>query len=161
MSTALTRPTKGRMASVAFHGFCQVCESGSMRLFKSHHPGIADGDQRRDFVYVSDVVRATLHFAATSTRCENGLYNVGTGSARSFNDLGNAVFSALHRAPSLDYIPMPPDLQGRYQYFTEAKISKLRAAGFSETMTRLEDGVRQYVQDYLDEPSRRGVVDLP
>ena len=126
---------KGRMASVVFHGFHQVRESGSLRLFQSHRSGIANGDQKRDFVYVRDAVRATLHFLAASTPCENGLYNVGTGTARSFNDLAQRIFSALHCPPLIDYIPMPPDLQDRYQYFTEANISRLRAAGFTDTMT--------------------------
>ncbi len=140
---------KGRMASVVFHGYRQILETGFIRLFQSNQLNMADGDQKRDFVFVRDVVAATLHFAIDSVRYENGLYNVGTGRARSFNDLAKAIFSALGRAPRIEYIPMPQDLRGRYQSFTEAVLFKLREAGYTNVMTSLEDGVRDYVLNHL------------
>lgn len=140
---------KGRMASVVFHGFRQVLDTGSICLFESLCPTIAHGDQQRDFIYVRDVVRATLHFLAPETRFDSGLYNVGTGVSRTFNQLARAIFTALEREPRIEYFPMPQDLRGRYQHFTQATISKLRQAGFLEAMTSLEDGVRDYVHDYL------------
>jgi ADP-L-glycero-D-manno-heptose 6-epimerase len=140
---------KGRMASVVYHGFQQIQETGAIRLFKSHKNEIADGDQQRDFVYVADVVAATLHFLDPQVRAGSGLYNVGVGQARRFNDLAHAIFSALGRAPRIVYYPMPQDLQGRYQYFTQAVIGKLRSAGFLNSMTSLETGVCDYVQNHL------------
>jgi ADP-L-glycero-D-manno-heptose 6-epimerase len=140
---------KGRMASVVYHGFQQIRDTGQIRLFQSHREGIPDGGQKRDFIFVQDVVEATLHFLDPSGSWNNGLYNVGVGCARTFSDLADAVFAALGRSPRIDYIPMPADLRSRYQYFTEAKVDKLRGAGFRRPMRSLEEGVRQYVQDYL------------
>lgn len=138
---------KGRMASVAKHGYHQVLETGQIALFQSHKPGIADGGQQRDFVFVDDVVDITVHLfdAPVSERAPNGLYNAGTGEARSFDDLARAVFIAMGREPDIRYIPMPEDLRGRYQYFTQATTPKLRRAGFSQPFHTLEQGVAAYV----------------
>jgi len=145
---------KGRMASVAYHGFQQIRRTGVIRLFQSHRAGIPDGGQKRDFVFVGDVVHATLHFLESREPAPNGLYNVGVGKARTFADLARAVFSSVGRRPNIHYIPMPDDLRSRYQYFTEARIDKLRQAGFEQPMRCLEEGVRQYVQSSLVKESR-------
>ncbi|MES2547996.1 MAG: ADP-glyceromanno-heptose 6-epimerase [Pseudomonadota bacterium] len=144
---------KERMASVAFHTFNQVTSTGGMKLFKSNKADVADGMQMRDFVYVKDCADIIVHFfeqALVSKKpCPNGIYNIGTGKARSFNDLASAVMNSMHKAPQIEYIDMPEDLQGKYQYFTEASVAKLRAAGYSKAFTSLEDGVNDYVQNYL------------
>ena len=138
---------KERMASVAFHTFNQMRDSGTMRLFKSDHPDVADGMQLRDFVYVKDAAEVVAHFLEHPDK--SGIFNVGTGEARSFRDLANAVMSSMGREPSITWIDMPEDLQGKYQYFTQADMTKLRAAGYSKPFRSLEDGVRDYVQHYL------------
>jgi ADP-L-glycero-D-manno-heptose 6-epimerase len=138
---------KGRMASVAFHAYHQIMESGRVRLFKSYREGTADGGQRRDFVYVEDAVAATLHLLETpvSPHAPNGLYNVGTGEACTFAELARAVFAALRRDPVIEYIPMPEDLRDRYQYFTQARIDKLRRSGFTRAFHPIKAGVRAYM----------------
>lgn len=138
---------KGRMASVALHAWKQVKETGRVRLFKSHREGIPDGGQKRDFVYVADAVDATLHFldAPASAAAPNGLYNVGTGQARTFADLAKAVFAALGLAPKIEYFDMPEDLRAQYQYFTQAAVAKLRRAGFTRPFRSIEEGVKEYV----------------
>jgi ADP-L-glycero-D-manno-heptose 6-epimerase len=145
---------KGRMASVVYHGFQQIRETGTIQLFQSHRDGFPDGGQKRDFVFVQDVVDATLHFLTAPASAESGLYNVGVGRARTFADLATAAFAALGLPPRIEYIPMPEDLRNRYQYFTEAKIEKLRSAGFERPMCSLEEGVRQYVQNHLVKESK-------
>jgi ADP-L-glycero-D-manno-heptose 6-epimerase len=144
---------KERMASVAFHTFNQVKATGGMKLFKSNKPDFADGMQMRDFVYVKDCADIIVHFfdkaTDSKTPCKNGIYNVGTGKARSFKDLASAVMHSMDKSPQIDYIDMPDDLQGKYQYFTQANIEKLRAAGYTKPFTSLEDGVKDYVQNYL------------
>lgn len=138
---------KGRMASVAFHTFNQFRETGAMKLFKSDKPGVADGEQQRDFVYVKDCAAIIAHFFAGNG--QNGIYNIGTGKARSFRDLATNVMTSMGKAPNIIYIEMPDDLKGKYQYFTEAPMAKIHAAGYTAPMTSLEDGVRDYVQNYL------------
>jgi len=142
---------KGRMASVAFHAFHQIEKTGQVRLFQSHREGIPHGGQRRDFVYVADAVDATLHLFDTPAESDapNGLYNVGTGVARSFADLARAVFAALDRDSNIEYIPMPEDIREKYQYFTQAAIAKLRRSGFDRPFRSIEKGVLEYVRDYL------------
>lgn len=135
---------KGRMASVVLHACDQIRATGGMRLFRSHRAGIADGEQKRDFVAAEDVVDA-LHFALAKPLAR-GLYNLGSGRARSFLDLAHATFAALGRAPSIEFIDTPPELRARYQYFTEARMQKLRAAGWSHPATPLEKGVARYVE---------------
>jgi ADP-L-glycero-D-manno-heptose 6-epimerase len=138
---------KERMASVAFHTFNQFNQTGTMKLFKGTKAGIADGEQQRDFVYVKDCAAIVAHFFQHKTA--NGIYNIGTGQARCFKDLATNVIESLGKAPHITYIDMPEDLRGKYQYFTEAKMAKLRKAGYSAPFTSLEDGVKDYVQNYL------------
>ena len=144
---------KERMASVAFHTFNQVKDTGRMQLFKSNKADVTDGMQMRDFVYVKDCAEIIVHFLsqaiATKKPCKNAIYNIGTGKARSFNDLANAVMLSMDKAPQIEYIDMPEDLQGKYQYFTQASVAKLRAAGYTKAFTSLEEGVNDYVQNYL------------
>jgi len=138
---------KGRMASVVLHAFDQIRASGRVRLFRSHRPDCADGEQKRDFVAVEDVL-AALHFALEHPLAR-GIYNLGTGRARSFLDLARATFAALGRAPAIEFVDTPAELRARYQYFTEARMEKLRGAGWSRPPTPLEDGVADYVKRLL------------
>ena len=143
---------KERMASVAFHTFNQFKETGTMKLFKGTKTGVEDGMQLRDFVYVKDAANVVVHFltgALASKPVTNGIYNVGTGLARSFKDLSENVMKSQGRQPHITYIDMPVDLQGKYQYFTQADIKKLRNAGYKTPFTSLEDGVSDYVKNYL------------
>lgn len=138
---------KGRMASVIFHTVKQIRETGSMKLFRSHRPDFQDGQQLRDFVYVKDVVEVCLFFLKNQQN--SGLYNVGTGKARSFWGLAVSTFEAMGLVPNIEFIDMPADIRENYQYFTEANMAKLRAAGYNADFYKLENGVRDYVQDYL------------
>lgn len=138
---------KARMASVIFHAYRQINETGKVRLFRSHKPEFSDGEQLRDFVYVKDVVNV-LMFMMKNTP-ESGLYNLGTGKARSFNALANATFSALNIPASIEYIDTPQDIRDKYQYFTEAEMGKLLNAGYTGGFMTLEEGVADYVQNYL------------
>ena len=143
---------KDAMASVIFKAVPQIRENGSVKLFKSHRQGIGHGGQLRDFVYVKDVVDVVAFLIENPS--VNGLFNLGTGKARSFKDLASAVFKALNLPVSINYIDMPESIRDRYQYFTEAPMDKLQGAGFSSPMTDLETGVMDYVTRYLatDEP---------
>ena len=134
---------KGRMASMVWHGYHQIFKEGSVRLFESHRPDYAHGGQLRDFIYVKDVVRVMLSFA--ERREVSGLFNLGTGQARSFRDLIEATFAALEKSASIQYIPMPMDLQDRYQYFTQATMAKTGQAGIRYIPTPLEEAVADYV----------------
>lgn len=138
---------KGRMASVVFHAFQQIRARGFVELFCSHRPEYRDGWQLRDFVHVSDVV-AVCQWLADHLP-ESGLYNLGTGQARSFNDLAKATFAGMDLPPDIRYITMPVDIRDRYQYFTEADMQKLRHAGFPQTFRTLEEGVMDYVRHSL------------
>ena len=138
---------KGRMASVVFHAFGQIQNSGSVKLFRSHKEGIADGEQMRDFIYVKDICDVCLHLM--KHRKHSGIYNLGTGKARSFNDLAKSIFSSLNLPVNIDYIDTPADIRDKYQYFTEANMDKLREAGYSKPFTSLEEGVNDYVLNYL------------
>lgn len=143
---------KERMASVALHSFNQFRTMGTVKLFKSHREGYADGMQLRDFVYVKDAAAVVAHFlnqALNNTPCSNGIYNVGTGQARAFKDLATAVMTSMGKTPHITYIDMPDDLKGKYQYFTEANMAKLRATGYTQPFHSLEEGVQDYVQNYL------------
>ncbi len=139
---------KGRMASVVFHAYPQVRTQGLIRLFRSHRPEFADGEQLRDFIYVKDVVEIAVKWLTGTI--ESGIYNLGTGQARTFADLANAVFSAAHTAPSIEFIDIPPDIREAYQYFTEADMNRFRAAGFRHIFRSLEEGVDDYVTQYLN-----------
>lgn len=138
---------KGRMASVIFHCYQQIQKTGEMKLFRSHRADFADGEQKRDFIYVKDVMDICLFFM--QRRPESGLYNVGTGNARTFHDLVAATFKSAKKAKVISFIDTPVDIRDTYQYFTEASIKKLRSAGYSQPFHALEDGIRDYVSRYL------------
>lgn len=138
---------KGRMASVIWHAFRQINEKGSLNLFRSHRPDYGDGEQMRDFIYVKDLIDVCIFFM--EHRKNSGIYNLGTGIARSFNDLGKATFVAIGKEVQINYIDTPIDIRDKYQYFTEANMSKLRNIGFTQPFHTLEDGVKDYVQNYL------------
>ncbi|SFJ87773.1 ADP-glyceromanno-heptose 6-epimerase [Bradyrhizobium sp. Gha] len=143
---------KGTMMSVLARRFDDVKAGRVVQLFKSHRDGIADGDQRRDFIYVDDVVRVIMWLLATPA--VSGLFNVGTGKARSFRDLMLAAYAALGTRPNIEYVDMPEQIRGSYQYFTESKVDRLCRAGYNGGFTPLEDAVKAYVGDYLDRPDR-------
>ena len=134
---------KGRMASVVLQAYDQIHERGMVRLFESHHPDYEHGGQKRDFVFVDDVV-GVLRFALEKP-IPRGVFNLGTGTARTFGDLARATFASLGREADIEFVPTPEDIRERYQYFTQADMSKLRAAGYAEEFTSLEEGVRRYV----------------
>jgi ADP-L-glycero-D-manno-heptose 6-epimerase len=138
---------KGRMASVAHHAIGQARRKGRIRLFRSHRPDVEDGEQKRDFVWVGDAVETILN--VLDRRPPSGLYNVGTGRARTFADMARAIFEALDRPPSIEYFDMPEDLRGRYQYFTEADVGKLKKAEAAPSWTSLEEGIARYVEHAL------------
>lgn len=138
---------KGRMASVIFHAFHQINKTGSMNLFRSHNADYKDGEQLRDFVYVKDVVKVCLFLM--KNRPNNGLYNLGTGEARTFLDLTKATFKAMGKTENIGFIDTPIDIRDKYQYFTEAKMNKLISVGYKEPFTSLEEGVTDYVKNYL------------
>lgn len=134
---------KGKMASVILHAYRQIKETGKVKLFRSHNPQFKDGQQLRDFVYVKDVAKVILWLM--SNRPESGLYNVGTGKARSFYDLADNTFKAMGLETNIEFIDTPLEIRDKYQYFTEANMAKLRKVGYDEPFTSLEDGVREYV----------------
>jgi ADP-L-glycero-D-manno-heptose 6-epimerase len=138
---------KGDMRSLVHKSFGQVRETGAIRLFKSHRSDYRDGEQKRDFLYVKDAVAMTLHLAATPRA--NGLFNIGSGKARTWNDLAKAVFAALKQKPNIQFIEMPEAIRDKYQYFTQANLARLRAAGYTAPVTSLEDAVNDYVRNYL------------
>ncbi|MFN4285023.1 MAG: ADP-glyceromanno-heptose 6-epimerase [Lacibacter sp.] len=162
---------KGRMASVIYHAFRQINETGQVKLFRSHRPDFKDGEQLRDFIYVKDVVAVMGWMmqqsaagingpadgtglqqqteAGASAALQSGLYNLGTGKARTFYDLAAGTFRAMGREPNIVFIDMPEDIRDKYQYFTEADMSKLRQAGYTAPFTSLEAGINDYVQQYL------------
>ena len=143
---------KGSMMSVLTRRFDDIKAGRVVELFKSHRDGIADGDQRRDFIYVDDAVGVVRWLLATPK--VSGIFNVGTGAARSFRDLIGAMFAALGRAPAIEYIDMPAEIRDSYQYFTQAETGNLRRAGYNAAFTPLEDAVRHYVTTYLDRADR-------
>lgn len=151
---------KERMASVVFHTFNQFSQTGTMKLFKGTKTGVEDGMQMRDFVYVKDTASVVVHFLSTATspknpnQTSNGIYNIGTGQARSFKDLATNVMLSMAREPHITYVDMPEDLQGKYQYFTQANMTKLSAVGYVTPFTSLEDGIKDYVQHYLLQEDR-------
>jgi ADP-L-glycero-D-manno-heptose 6-epimerase len=145
---------KGSMKSVIAQVFPRASQGGPVKLFRSHHPDYEDGGQLRDFVYVTDCV-AVVDWLYRNPGV-NGLFNIGTGKARSFADLARAVFAALDREPRIEYIDTPEEIREKYQYFTQAEMSKLYDAGYGGSPTELEDGVKDYVRSYLatDDPYR-------
>ncbi|MBH5401142.1 ADP-glyceromanno-heptose 6-epimerase [Bradyrhizobium sp. CNPSo 4010] len=143
---------KGSMMSVLARRFDDLRAGRAVQLFKSHREGIEDGDQRRDFIYVDDAVRVVLWLLATPS--VSGLFNVGTGKARSFKDLMLAAYAALGTGPNIEYVDMPEQIRGAYQYFTQSEVDRLLGAGYNGGFTTLEDAVKTYVGDYLDRPDR-------
>ena len=140
---------KGRMASMVFHAFNQYNAEKEVKLFKSHKDGYKDGYQLRDFVYIKDVTNV-MYFLMKEASAPNGVYNLGTGGARAFYELAKSTVEAAGGdASKIKFVEMPEDLRGKYQYFTEAKMDKLKKAGYSKDFTALEDGVKDYVQNYL------------
>ncbi|MDB5222905.1 MAG: ADP-glyceromanno-heptose 6-epimerase precursor [Chitinophagaceae bacterium] len=148
---------KARMASMIFHGFHQVKQNGFVKLFRSHKEGFKDGEQLRDFIYVKDVIKMCYWFMKVSQhstdhnqpKIQGGIYNIGTGKARSFNALVKATFSALNLPVEIKYIDMPEDIRDKYQYFTEANMEKIRLAGYTSPLYSLEEGINDYVENYL------------
>jgi ADP-L-glycero-D-manno-heptose 6-epimerase len=141
---------KGDMQSVLAKVFPQAKKGAPVRLFKSDRPGVADGEQSRDFIYVLDAVKIVMWLLDHPN--VNGIYNVGTGKARSFRDMMTAMLKAMGRKPEIEYIDMPRELSGKYQYWTEARMERLRAAGYDASFQTLEDSVADYVKNYLDKP---------
>ncbi len=138
---------KGRMASVIFHAYNQIKKSGKVKLFRSHKPEFRDGEQLRDFIYVEDV--ASVCHWLMEQQPASGLYNVGTGKARTFNDQVTAIFTSVGMPVQIEYIDTPADIRDKYQYFTEADMSKLQKAGYSRSFYSLEDGIAEYVKNFL------------
>jgi ADP-L-glycero-D-manno-heptose 6-epimerase len=143
---------KGSMMSVLARRFADIKAGRQVQLFKSHREGIADGDQRRDFIYVDDVVRVMMWLLATPQ--VSGLFNVGTGKARSFKDMMLAAYAALGGTPNIQYFDMPEQIRGSYQYFTQSEVDRLRGAGYNGGFTALEDAVALYVKGFLDRADR-------
>src|SRR4051794_15399627 len=143
---------KGAMMSVLARRFNDMKAGQPVQLFKSHRDGIADGDQRRDFIYVDDVVRVMMWLLATPS--VTGIYNLGTGTARSFRDMMLAAYAALGAAPNIQYVEMPEEIRGSYQYFTQGDVDRLQRAGYNGGFTALEQAVETYVKSYLDRPDR-------
>jgi ADP-L-glycero-D-manno-heptose 6-epimerase len=138
---------KGRMASVIFHSFRQIKEFGKVKLFKSHKAEYANGEQMRDFIYVKDLCDVCVFLL--ENRKKSGIYNLGTGQARTWNDLANAIFKAMDLPSNIEYIDIPEDIRGKYQYFTEANMAKLRNIGYNKEFTNVENAVNDYVNNYL------------
>jgi len=140
---------KGRMASVIFHAFNQIKATGAMKLFRSHNPDFTDGGQMRDFVYVKDVTDVLYFLLHRREKSNNGIYNLGSGKARTFLELTKSVFEALHLPENISFIDTPADIRDKYQYFTEARMTKLKSIGYEKAFTTLEEGTKDYVQNFL------------
>lgn len=138
---------KSRMASVIFHAYNQIRDTGQMKLFRSHHPDFKDGEQMRDFVYVKDVIDVCLFLMYH--RRNSGIYNLGSGIARTFLDLANNTFAALDLEAQINFVDTPADIRDKYQYFTQANMAKLRSIGYDKPFHTLEEGITDYVQNYL------------
>ncbi len=141
---------KGRMASVVWHAYQQIHKTGKVKLFRSHRDDVEDGKQMRDFIYVKDVIDVCLYLM--EYRKKSGIYNLGTGKARTFLDLASAVFSSLGQSQNIEFIDTPADIRDKYQYFTEAEMQKLRSVGYSKEFTTLEAGITDYVNKHLRRP---------
>ena len=142
---------KARMASVIFHAFNQIKATDKMKLFRSHNPDFKDGEQMRDFIYVKDLIEVCLFFM--HHRKNSGIYNLGSGKARTFKDLVTNTFLAMDKTPDISYIDTPVDIRDKYQYFTQANMSKLHTIGYTKPFYTLEEGVTEYVKDYLSSGS--------
>ncbi|MBA4138134.1 MAG: ADP-glyceromanno-heptose 6-epimerase [Opitutus sp.] len=146
---------KGDMRSLVNKAFGQISSTGQLKLFKSHRPDFKDGEQQRDFLYVKDAVEMTLHFAEKAPTAA-GLFNLGSGEANTWLALARAIFAAMGQEPRIEFIDMPGELRGKYQYFTQADTAKLRAAGYDRAVTPLDAAVRDYVQNYLTPGKKLG-----
>jgi ADP-L-glycero-D-manno-heptose 6-epimerase len=142
---------KGRMASVVYHAYHQIKKTGSLKLFRSHNPNYLDGEQMRDFIYVFDLVNVI--FWLMKEKPSSGIYNLGSGKAETFLELGNAVFKALELEPKIDFIDTPEDIREKYQYFTEANMQKLIKSGYTDIFKNIEEGAIDYVKNYLSKSS--------
>jgi ADP-L-glycero-D-manno-heptose 6-epimerase len=138
---------KGRMASVIYHAWCQVIKTGKIRLFRSHKTAYRDGEQKRDFIYVKDVLDV-IYFMMNNKKYP-GIFNLGTGRARTFLELAGSIFKATGRAENIEFIDTPEDIRAKYQYFTCAEMEKLRLAGYNRAFTDIEAGINEYINDYL------------
>ncbi len=138
---------KGRMASVILHAFNQIQKTGEMKLFRSHNPNYQDGEQLRDFIYVKDVISTCIFLM--ETRKDSGIYNLGSGKARTFLDLTKATFAAMKMPEKISFVDTPLDIRDKYQYYTEANMAKLKSIGYNKPFHALEDGVTDYVSNYL------------
>ncbi len=141
---------KGRMASVIFHFFKQIKQNGYVKLFKSHRHGIKDGEQKRDFIYVKDIMTVIQFLLENHKTVESGIYNLGTGKASTYNQLAKSIFSAMNLSPDIRYIDTPKDIRESYQYYTCAEMQKLRSQGFIADFHSLNDAVHDYVSNYLE-----------
>jgi ADP-L-glycero-D-manno-heptose 6-epimerase len=142
---------KGRMASVIFHAYKQIKETDKMSLFRSHNPNYKDGEQLRDFIYVKDLARVCMFLMRS--RPQNGIFNLGSGKARTFKDLVSATFRAADKPEAIDFVDTPQDIRDKYQYFTEAEMGKLKSIGYDTPFTPLEKGVEEYITQYLSNHS--------
>lgn len=138
---------KGRMASVIFHAYNQIKATEKMKLFRSHNPDFKDGEQMRDFIYVKDLIDVCIFFM--HHRKNSGIYNLGSGRARTFKDLVTNTFLAMGKTPDISYVDTPADIRDKYQYFTQANMSKLRSVGYTRPFSTLEEGIDDYVKNYL------------
>ncbi len=138
---------KGRMASVVFHAYNQIVKTGKIKLFRSHNTDYKDGEQKRDFIYVKDIIDV-LYFLMKNKKGP-GIYNVGTGLARTFMDLAKNIFNITGKEKNIEFIDTPADIRDKYQYFTEAKMDKLKSTGYSKKFTSIESGIKEYINDYL------------
>ncbi len=138
---------KSKMASVILHAFKQIISSDKVQLFKSHHPDIEDGNQKRDFIYIKDLFKVIDFLSHKNT--DSGIYNIGTGLARSYYDLANIIFDTLNKTPQIDFIETPLAFRKNYQYFTEASLVKLKSIGYTESFYTLEEGISDYILNYL------------
>jgi ADP-L-glycero-D-manno-heptose 6-epimerase len=138
---------KERMASVIYHAYKQITETGKMKLFRSHNPNYKNGMQLRDFIYVKDVVNVCFYLM--NHRKNSGLYNLGTGEARTFHDLAKAIYKTIGRQPQIEFIDTPEDIRENYQYYTQAKMEKLKSIGYKDSFYSLEEGIEDYLEEYL------------
>ncbi len=138
---------KDRMASVVFHAFNQIQRNNTMQLFRSHHPDFSDGEQKRDFIYIKDVMKVIMFLL--HHRKNSGIYNLGSGKARTFLDLARITSQSMQKQEQIDFIDTPEDIRGKYQYFTEANMQKLKNIGYNKPFHSLEDGIDDYVRNYL------------
>ena len=145
---------KGRMASVVFHFYHQIISTSKVNLFKSHKEDYADGEQTRDFIYINDLLSVLNHFHEGYENIKSGIYNLGTGKSRTYNDLAKSIFDALGKGVDINYVDTPEDIRDTYQYYTEANMAKLRSIGYKSEFMSLENAVKDYVNNYLSKDNK-------